>query len=133
MFILFLTHYIPTTTTMASTKSEIELSPVPTKDEVNGKPDEENAGDDVIQSQLARIKHFQRIVAPALIWLRIIAVCGIALGIVFIVIHNMFAFNEKDVPVDVTKNLYKMLEAQSGFNIGSITQQWRQVTNPSSG
>ena len=51
---------------MASSKSEIELSPVPTKDEVDGKPDEENAVDDVIQSQLARIKHFQSIVAQAL-------------------------------------------------------------------
>ncbi len=39
---------------MATTKSEIELSQVPTKDEGDGKPDEENAGDDVIQSQLAR-------------------------------------------------------------------------------
>ena len=118
---------------MASTKSEIELSPLPTKDEVDGKPDEENAVDDVLQSQLARIKHFQSIVAQALIWLRIIAVCGIGLGIVFIVIHNMFTSNEKDVPADVIKNLYKMLEAQSGVNIGAITQQWPKVTNSSSG
>ena len=118
---------------MPTIKSEIELSPVPSKDEADGKPDDENAGDDVIQTQLARIKHFQSVVAQALIWLRIIAVCGIALGIVFIVIHNMFASNEKDVPADVIKNLYKMLEAQSGVNIGSITQQWPQVTNSSSG
>ena len=82
---------------MASSKSEIELSPVPTK-RGDGKPDEENAGDDVIQSHLGRIKHFQSVVAQALIWLRIIVVCGIALVIVFIVIHNMFASNEKDVP-----------------------------------
>ena len=60
---------------MASSKSELELSPLPTKDEADGKPDDENAGDDVIQSQLARIKHFQSIVAQALIWLRIIVVC----------------------------------------------------------
>ena len=118
---------------MASSKSEVELSPVPTTDEADGKPDEENAGDDVIQSQLARIKHFQSIVAQGLIWLRIIAICGIGLGIVFIVIHNMFTSNEKDVPADVIKNLYKMLEAQSGVNIGSITQQWPKVTNSSSG
>jgi len=118
---------------MASSKSEIELSPLPTKDEVDGKPDEENTGDDVIQSHLGRIKHFQSVVAQALIWLRIIVVCGIALGIVFIVIHNMFASNEKDVPAEVIKNLYKMLEAQSGVNIGSITQQWPKVTNSSSG
>ena len=104
MFFLFLTPYFPT---MASSKSEIELSPLPSEDEVDGKPNEENAGDDVIQSQLARIKHFQSILAQALIWLRIISVCGIALGIVFIVIHNMFASNEKDVPADMIKNLYK--------------------------
>ena len=118
---------------MASTKSELELSPLPTKDEADRKPDEENAGDDVIQSHLRRIKHFQSVVAQALIWLRIIVVCGLAHGIVFIVIHNMFASNEKDVPAEVIKNLYKMLEAQSGVNIGSITQQWSQVTNSSSG
>jgi len=118
---------------MASSKSEIELSPLPTKDEADGKPDEENTGDDVIQSQFARIKHCQSIIAQALIWLRIIVVCGIALGIVFIVIHNMFASNEKDVPAEVIKNLYKMLEAQSGVNIGSITQQWPKLTNSSSG
>ena len=92
---------------MASSKSEIELSPLPTKDEADGKPEEENAVDDVIQSQLARIKHFQSIVAHGLIWLRIIAICGIGLGIVFIVIHNMLTSNEKDVPADVIKNLYE--------------------------
>ncbi len=48
---------------MASSKSEIELSPLPTKDEVDGKLDEENTGDDVIQSHLGRIKHFQSVVA----------------------------------------------------------------------
>ena len=118
---------------MASTKSEIELSPLPTKDEVDGKPDEENAVDDVIQTQIARFKYFQSIITHGLICLRIIAICGIGLGIVFIVIHNMFASNEKDVPADVIKNLYKMLEAQSGVNIGSISQQWPKVTNSSSG
>ena len=118
---------------MASSKSELELSPVPTKDEVDGKPDEENTVDDVIQSQLARFKHFQSIITHGLICLRIIAICRIALGIVFIVIHYMFDSNEKDVPADVIKNLYKMLEAQSGLNIGSITQQWPKVTNSSSG
>ena len=35
---------------MGTTKSEIELSPLSTKDEVDGKPDEENAVNDVIQS-----------------------------------------------------------------------------------
>ena len=118
---------------MATTKSEIELSPVPTKDEADGKPDEEKAGDDVIQSQLGRIKHCQSIIAQTLIWLRIIVICGIALGIVFIVIPNMFTSNDLDVPDEVVKNLYKMLEAQSGVNIGSITQQWPKVTNSSSG
>ena len=112
---------------------EIKLSSLPTKDEADGKPDEENAGDDVIQSQLARIKRCQSIIAQALIWLRIIVICGIALGIVFIVIHNMFTSNDLDVPDEVVKNLYKMLEAQSGVNIGSITQQWPKVTNSSSG
>ena len=118
---------------MASSKSELELSPLPTKDEADGKPDEENAGDDIIQSQLARIKHFQSIVAQGLIWLSIIAICGIGLSIVFIVIHNMFTSNMKDVPAEVIKNLYKMLEAPSGVNIGSINQQWPKVTNSSSG
>ncbi len=87
---------------MVTTNSEIELSPLPTKDDADGKPDEENAGDDVIQTQLARIKHCKRIIAQALIWLRIIVVCGIAIGIGFIVIHNMFASNEKDVPAEVS-------------------------------
>ena len=118
---------------MATTKSEIDLSPAPNKDEADGKADEENAGDDVMQTQLARFKHFQNIISHGLIWLRIIAICGIALGIVIIVIHNMFASKEKDVPADVIKNLYKMMEAQSGVNIDSITQQWPQVTNSSSG
>ena len=118
---------------MASTKSEIELSTVPNQDEADGKPDEENAVDDVIQSQLERFKHFQSIITRGLIWLRIIAICGIALGIVFIVIHNIFAPKDKDVPDDIIKNLYNMLEAQSGVNRGSITQQWPKVTNSSSG
>ena len=130
MFILFLTHFF---NTMASTKSEVELSPVPTKDEVDGKPDEENAVDEVMQTQLARFKHFQYIISHGLIWLRISAICGIALGIVIIVIHNMFPSNEKDVPAEVIKKLDKMLEAQSGFNSGSITQQRPKVTNSSSG
>ena len=130
MFILFLTQYFPT---MATTKSEIELSPVPTKDEADGKPDEENAGDDVMQTQLARFKHFQNIISHGLIWLRIIAICVIVFGIVFIAIHNVLAPKDKDVPDDVIKNLYKMLEAQSGVNIGAITQQWPKVTNSSSG
>ena len=125
MFILFLTHYFPT---MADTKSEVEMTPLPTTDEIGGKHED----DPVIESQLARIKQFQSILTQGFIWLRIIAVCGIALGIVFIVIHNIFAPNEKDVPAEVLKNLYKMLEAQSGVNIGSITQQWPQVTNSSS-
>ncbi len=114
---------------MASNKSELEMTPVETTDEVDGKHED----DPVIESQLARIKHFQSLLAQGFIWLRIIVVCGIALGIVFIVIHNIFAPNEKDVPAEVLKNLYKMLEAQSGVNIGSITQQWPTVTNSSSG
>ena len=118
---------------MASSKSELELSPLPTKDEADGKPEEENAVDDVIHTQLERFKHFQSIIIHGLIWLRIIAICGIALGIVFKVIHNIFASKDKDVSEDVIKNLYKMLEAQSGLNIGSITQQWPQVTNSSRG
>ncbi len=130
MFILFLTQYFPT---MATTKSELKLSPLPTNDEADGKPDEENAGDDVMQTQLARFKHFQNIISHGLIWLRIIAICVIVFGIVFIAIHNVLAPKDKDVPDDVIKNLYKMLEAQSGVNIGAITQQWPKVTNSSSG
>ncbi len=118
---------------MPAPKSEIEMYPLPRKNEADGKPDEENGFDDVMQAQLARFKHFQSIIWHGLIWLRIIAICGIGLGIVFIVIHNMFTSNEKEVPADVIKNLYKMLEAQPGLNIDSITQQWPQVTNPSSG
>ena len=114
---------------MASSKSALELSPLPKKDEADGKPDEENAVDDVIQTQLARFKHSTH----GLIWLRIIAICGIALGIVFIVIHNNFAPTVQDVPDDVINKLYKMLEAQSGVNIGSITQQLPQMTKSSSG
>ena len=126
MFNLFLSHYFPN---MADTKSEVEMTPLPTTDEIDGKHED----DPVIESQLARIKQFQSFLAQGFIWLRIIVVCGIALGIVFIVIHNIFAPNEKDVPAEVLKNLYKMLEAQSGVNIGSITQQWPTLTNSSSG
>ena len=36
---------------MATTKAEVELSPLPTKDEADGKPEDENAGDDVIQKK----------------------------------------------------------------------------------
>ena len=122
MFILFLTHYFPT---MASTKSELEMTPVETTDEADGKPEED--------TQLARFKQVQNIITHGFIWLRIIVICAIALGIVFIVIHNIFASNEKDVPADVIKNLYKMLEAQSGVNIGSITQQWPTLTKSTSG
>ena len=43
---------------MATTKSEIELSPVPTKDEADGKPDKENAGDNVFQSHLGLLQNF---------------------------------------------------------------------------
>ena len=94
---------------MASSKSELELSPVPSKDEADGKPDEENGVDDVMQTQLARFKHFQNIISRGLIWLRIIAICVIVFGIVFIAVHNMFTSNEKEVPCEVIKNLYKML------------------------
>ena len=114
---------------MATTKSEVEMTPVETTDEVDGKPEE----DPVMETQLARIKQVQTIITHGFIWLRIIVICAIALGIVFIVIHNIFASNEKGVPAEVLKNLYKMLEAQSGVNIGSITQQWPQVSNSSRG
>ena len=114
---------------MATTKSEVEMTPVETTDEADGKPEE----DTVMDTQLARFKQVQNIITHGFIWLRIIVICAIALGIVFIVIHNIFAFNEKDVPADVIKNLYKMLEAQSGVNIGSSTQQWPTLTNSTSG
>ena len=109
---------------MASTKSEIELSPIPTKDEVDGKPEAEPTIENVIET---RFKQFQNSITKLLVWLRILLFCVICFGIVFIAIHNVFAPKDKDVPDEVVKNLYKMLEAQSGVNIGSITHQWPQV------
>ncbi len=75
---------------MATTKSELEMSPLPTTDETDGKHED----DPVIESHLARIKQFQSLLAQSFIWLRSIVVCALALGIVFIVIHNMFASYE---------------------------------------
>ena len=122
---------------MASSTSELELSPLPTKDEADGKPDEvdgkpeeESTIENVIET---RFKQFQNSITKFLVWLRILLFCVICFGIVFIAIHNVFAPKDKDVPDEVVKNLYKMLEAQSGVNIGSITQQWPKVTNSSSG
>ena len=88
---------------MASSKAELELSPLPTKDEADGKPVEENAVDDVIQTQLERFKHFQSIITRGLIWLRIIAICAIGLGIVFIVIHNMFTSNDRTFQLKLSR------------------------------
>ena len=51
MFLLFFNHI-----TMASSKSEIELSPLPSKDEVDGKPDAEIAEDNLTQSKVALTK-----------------------------------------------------------------------------
>ena len=120
--------------TMASNNSELEMTPVPKKDEVDGKAEEEEPTvENVIQTQVARFKQYQNSITQFLIWLRILLFCVIVIGIVFIAIHNVFAPKDKDVPDDVIKNLYKMLEAQSGVNIGSITQQWPKVTNSSSG
>ena len=122
---------------MASSKSEIELSPLPTKDEADGKPDEvdgkpeeESTIENVIET---RFKQFQNSITKFLVWLRILLFLVICFGIAFIAIHKVFAPKDKDVPDEVVKNLYKMLEAQSGVNIGSITQQWPKVTNSSSG
>ncbi len=131
MFILFLTQYFPT---MASNNSELEMTPVPTVDEADGKAEEEEPTvENVIQTQVARFKQYQNSITQLLVWLRILLFCVIVIGIVFIAIHNVFAPKDKDVPDDVIKNLYKMLETQTGVNIGSITQQWPKVTNSSSG
>ena len=113
--------------------SELEMTSVPTQDDTDGKPEEEPNIENVIQSQVARFKFYQDTIAQFLVWLRIIVFCAIGIGIAFIAIHNVFAPKDKDVPDEVLKNLFKMLEAQSGVNIGSITQQWPQVTNSSSG
>ena len=118
---------------MASPTSELEMTPVPTKDETDGKPEEEPTIENVIETQVARFKFYQNTIAQFLIWLRIIVFCAVGIGIAFIAIHNVFAPKDKDVPDEVVKNLYKMLEAQSGIKFGSITHQWPQVTNSSSG
>ena len=118
---------------MATTKSELKMSPVPTQDEADGQAEEEPTIENAIQTQVARFKYYQNAITHFLVWLRIIAFCVLVLAVIFNVIHNIFAPKDKDVPDDVIKNLYKMLEAQSGVNIGSITQQWPKVTNSSSG
>ncbi len=118
---------------MASRSSELEMTPVPTQDETDGKPEEEPTIENVIETQVARFKFYLNTIAQFLIWLRIIVFCAVGIGIAFIAIHNLLAPNDKDVPDEVVKNLYKMLEAQSGLNIDSITQQWPQVTKSSSG
>ena len=118
---------------MAGRTSDLEMTPVPTKDETDGKPEEEATIEKVIETQVARFKFYQNTIAQFLVWLRIILFCAIGIGIAFIVIHNVFAPKDKDVPDEVLKNLFKMLEAQSGVNIGSITQQWPTLTNSTIG
>ncbi len=119
---------------MATNNSELKMSQVPTKDEVDGKAEEEEPTvENTIQTQLARFKQFQKSIAQILVWLRILLFCVIGFGIVFIAIHNVFAPKDKDVPDDVNKNLDKMLETKTGANIGSITQQWPKVTKSTNG
>ena len=118
---------------MAANNSELKMTPVPSKDEADGQPEEEPTVENTIQTQLARFKHYQNSIAEFVVWLQIILFCFIGFGILFIAIHNVFAPKDKDVPEDVIQNLDKMLETQSGVNIGSITQQWPKVTYSSSG
>ena len=110
------------------------MTPVPTKDDVDGKAEEEEPTvENIIQTQVARFTHYQNSITQFLIWLRILLFCGIGFDIVFITIHNVFAPKDKDVPDDVIKNLYKMLETQSGVNICSITKHCPKVIKSSSG
>ena len=93
---------------MTTNNSDLKMTPVPTKDEVNGKAEEEEPTvENIIQSQVARFNHYQNSITQFLMWLAILLFGVIGYGIVFIAIHNVFAPNDKDVRDDVIKNLSK--------------------------
>ena len=62
---------------MASPASEVEMTPVPTKDETDGKPEEQPTIETIIETQVARFKLYQNIIAQFLNWLRLIVFCAI--------------------------------------------------------
>ena len=127
---------------MSQKDLDLEMQRLPTKEQVDGKPkepeeEEEEAEDSegTVRSHLKRFQDFQASMKHIMEWLRIVIVCGVAIGIVCIVIYNFFASAEKDIPDEVMKMLYKFLEVQAaGPSIGAIshTESWRTLTNSTS-
>ena len=123
---------------MSEKEIDLEMQRLPTKDQIDAKAkeppeeDEDTPSESVVRSHLKRFQDFQATMKHIMEWLRIIIVCGVAIGIVCIVVYNFFASAEKDIPDEVMKKLYKFLEVQAtGPNIGAISQPeiWRTTTN----
>ena len=126
---------------MSQKDLDLEMQRLPTKEQVDGKAkepeeeEEEEVSEGAVRSHLKRFQDFQASMKHIMEWLRIVIVCGVAIGIVCIVIYNFFASAEKDIPDEVMKNLYKFLEVQAaGPSIGAIThtESWRTLTNSTS-
>ena len=126
---------------MSQKDLDLEMQRLPTKEQVDGKAkepeeeEEEEVSEGAVRSHLKRFQDFQASMKHIMEWLRIVIVCGVAIGIVCIVIYNFFASAEKDIPDEVMKKLYKFLEVQAaGPSIGAIshTESWRTLTNSTS-
>ena len=127
---------------MSQKDIDLEMQRLPTKESVDGKakePEEEEEEEEVsetaVRSHLKRFRDMEATMKHIMEWLRIVIVCGVALGIVCILIYNFFASAEKDIPDEVMNKLYKFMEVQAaGPAIGAITQteSWRTLTNSTS-
>ena len=95
---------------MSTKDIDLEMQRLPTKEQVDGKPkeheeeeeeEEEEVSEGAVRTHLKRFQDIQATMKHIMEWLRIVIVCGVALGIVCIVIYNFFASAEKDIPDEV--------------------------------
>ena len=122
---------------MTSKDIDLEMQRLPTKrmedikeenDAVDGKG-KESADDGQQEAEetdghpvTQHLRNFSSTIKHTLEWLRVIILCSVALGIIFIVVYNFFASAEKDIPDEVMNKLYKFLELQAGANLGDLGQ-----------
>ena len=83
---------------------------------------------DKILPNMNRIKRFQKNFKETLEWTRLIILSLVGLVIIIVLIYNMFASNEKDVPDAVIEKLYKIMQAGPILGVNGETE-WRTMTN----
>ncbi len=77
---------------------------------------------------LKRIINFQKNLKEWLEWIRLIVLSLVGLMIIVVLVYNLFASSEKDVPDAVIEKLYKIIQAQPIISINGETE-WRTMTN----